>query len=65
MLVFEIIDGKALVVHKRQNHVSPSHRLTFANGTGLPPFPGSVDKVTFTWLATEKEEVIFCNCMHH
>lgn len=47
------------MVHKRENRVNPSHLLTFANGTGLPPFPGTVDEVTFTWLATEKEEVIF------
>ena len=52
-------DDKVLVVHKRQNHVSSNHRLTFANGTELPVFPESVDNVAFTWLAAEKEEVIF------
>lgn len=52
------VDNKVLAVHKREDRVGSNNRLTFDNGTDLPPFPGSVDKVTFTWLATEKEEVI-------
>ena len=58
MFFLACVDDKALVVHKRQNRVSQNYHLTFANGTELPPFPESVDEVTFTWLATEKEEVI-------
>ena len=56
--VFAYIDDKVSVVHKRDDRIGPNGRLTFANGTELPPFPESVDEVTFTWLATEKEEVI-------
>ena len=51
------IDSKVLVVHKREHRVSSNGRLVFENGTELPPFPESVDEVTFTWLATSKEEV--------
>ena len=56
--MYPCVDNKVLVVHKRDNLVGANDRLVFNNGTLLPPLPNSVDKVTFTWLATEKEEVI-------
>ena len=55
---FVPVDDKVLVVHRREDRVGPNRRLTFNNGSDLPPFPKSVDKVTFSWLATENEEVI-------
>lgn len=53
------VDSKVSIVHKRLEHVNSNDRLVFANGTELPPFPVSVDKVTITWLATTKEKVSF------
>ena len=45
------------VVHSRKAHVSSSSRLTFKNGTELPPFSNTVNVVTFTWLTGKEEEV--------
>jgi len=57
-ILFSVVDTKVLVVHNRQDHVGPHDQLTFNNKT-LPPFPESVNKVTFSWLTTANEEVNF------
>ena len=57
-ILFSVVDTKVLVVHNRQDRVGPNDRLTFNNKT-LPPFPESVNKVTFSWLTTANEEVNF------
>ena len=55
--IFLFADTKVEVVHSKMTHVSLSGHLMFHNGTDLPPFPDTVNTVTFTWLTGKEEEV--------